>query len=696
MSLFESRRRIKAATEVPPETPVSEGKVFKKKPYVKNPEVTEIERILALPVGKMLEGEALEAACYDLMLAGAFDRGDRLLPPQATAVADYDKVGGGLYPISVGWGKTGISLMVADHAFVKGKNRILLLVPPSVLTQLTQMDIPWWRRRIPLSVPFHVLGGRTAAVRKQIARSGRRGCYIMPYSLLSTKDAVDVLEAIQPDCIIADEVHNLKNRRAGKTKRLMHFVNELKPEFIGMSGTITSKGIEDYHHLAVAALGDKVPMPISQNMAYAWGQVINADATPDTAHGLTGPLIPLIHWARQKDPEHAYRMNVSGFRHAYRFRLNTAPGVVATGDNEIGTSLGIVNRPVEDHEACEGWELLQQHIDGVEKAYLTPSGDEIDHAIHVFKWLFELSAGFYNNLVWPEPEVLVRRRRCGLLEAQELLARAKDHHEGRQQYTKLLRRFLQEAPLGMDTPMEVARIINQHPDRIPGELVEAYEEMRDRDFEGRPERDSVAVRVCPYKINAAAQWASERPGGAVLWYFNREMGRWLFEALQEAGLNPLFCPAGANKQLLEVGDPKAGGKGDRIAVVSIKAHHIGKNIQAFEEQLFVQWPRDAKMAEQVLGRLHRNGQEADHVDAAMLNTITFDHVLFAACLNDALYTHQTTGLRQKMVYSGYDPLPRIYSPEFLKERGATPKMLTMKQREMMEEKFGKSWTDRLH
>ena len=62
----------------------------------------------------------------------------------------------------------------------------------------------------------------------------------------------------------------------------------------------------------------------------------------------------------------------------------------------------------------------------------------------------------------------------------------------------------------------------------------------------------------------------------------------------------------------------------------------------------------------------------------------------AACLNDAIYQHQTDSDR-KMVYADYDPLPRIFSPAFLRARGARPQMLNDKQRDMLTDKFGTDW-----
>ena len=63
-------------------------------------------------------------------------------------------------------------------------------------------------------------------------------------------------------------------------------------------------------------------------------------------------------------------------------------------------------------------------------------------------------------------------------------------------------------------------------------------------------------------------------------------------------------------------------------------HHCsrGRNLQAFQHQIFAQWPRSALLAEQTLGRTHRNGQKADELAVHTLMSIEFDHVCRAACL----------------------------------------------------------------
>lgn len=589
---------------------------------------------------------------------------------------------------------TGISLYIAELAYKAGTKKIMLLVPPQVYAQLTKKDVPFWRRMVNLSVPLHRLGGKSLDMRRRIYQAGRKGLYIVPYSLLSVKDTLEMLSAIDPDLVIADEAHNLKNKRAARTKRLMGWKNWREeqgrpPRFVAMSGTITSKSIDDYHHLISWALGDQSPLPRTGSLAYAWSQVIDSGSSV-VGEFQTGPLRPLVKWASSNFSGEVFRDTVSDFRRAFKLRLTTAPGVVSTGDAEIKTSL------IVETADCPkpGHDLLALMLK-VKDDFQTPNGDEIDHAIHTFKWLNELSAGFYNELVWPEVERIVTRTDLNVAQAEAALKKAKEHHARQQLYHKELRSFLQSAPLGMDTPMEVARQINQHPDRLPAKLVLAYENMKIEEEESIEEfgllveREGRIHRVDSSKVDRAIDWAKKLGHGCILWFWHNGVGQWLRDVAKAAKLDVLYCPAGddANEKIID--EANAG----KVVIASMGAHGTGKNLQHFQHQLFVQWPRDAKLAEQVLGRVHRNGQQADEITAHRFDANSFDTVNFAATLNDSVYIHQSTGQRQKLVYAVHNPMPRVFSPEFLREQGADPAKLNAEQRGMMEDLFGADWED---
>lgn len=652
----------------------------------------EILRICNLPVAQAMADYQLELFSQTHIQAHAYQAGFRLLRVQAEGLAEFERLGGLFAPIPVGDGKTLLSLMIADFAYRAGCRKIILHIPPHVLIQLMQIDIPWARNRVPLGLPIMTLGGRPAKERRALAKSKRNGLYIVPYSMLSTKDTSDILDFIEPQLVIADEAHALGGDSA-RTKRFMKCFEKFGFRLAAMSGTITSKSILDYWHLIQIALREGNPLPNSSHMVHEWAEILDA---PQGGAGMSenvipaaaaGPIMPLVDWARRNFPKQKYTEDIAGFRKAYHDRLHSAPGVVGSSATGVGTSLCIHTVARQHPEQAEHWAELQKHILNVETLWVTPNGDELEHAIHKWKWLYELTAGFYNELTWPSAEEFASRHNLSNDQSSEILEKAKHHHLAGQAYARLLRDFLNSAYRPhLDTPFLVGQDMMRHADEhVPAELYEAWREWKDLDFEGRPDRDSRAVRVCDYKITQAVEWAAALPKntGALLWVFHQEAGRWLTERLHEAGIDTLHCPAGAAANASIINQANA----HRKLVVSMSAHGTGKNLQHFQEQWFVQWPRSAEQAEQVLGRTHRTGQRADELVINTNTTTEFDSLNFAACLNDSLYLHQTMG-RQKLIYANYAPLPRIFPPAVLRQRGFENVLLTAEQERALHDKFG--------
>lgn len=649
----------------------------------------EIDRIVHLPVIELPTPEEVEAFCQEEVQARYFDEGFRLFPTQVGSVLAYDLYDGGFFPVGVGWGKTLITLMIANRAYESGRSqRSILYIPPQVYPQLVNSDISWARKRVGLRVPFILLGGKGPSERKAIAGSGKRGCYVMPYSYLSTRDAEDVLFAIQPDLIILDEAHNVKNPSAARTMRLNRYLRNKQPRIVALSGTITSKSIHDYHHLISHALRENSPLPLDPTLANNWSFVLDAGADP--SEGQTGPITPLIRWCRGSFPATKLVSGIPGFRQAYKLRLNSAPGVVATGDSEIGVSLILENQPVEKHEQYPDFARLKRLMDDVEELWRTPSGDEIEWGFHKWRYQYELSAGFYHHLRWPNVAELVEKQKLSTMEAEAYLALAQQHHLAQQLYHRELRRWIEYSGKPcLDTPLLIGANMAQHGDRDVGAaLYVTWRGMKDLEFDGMPARISEPIRVCDYKILSTVEWAKQLEGGVLIWYLHNAVGRWLYEKMQEAGLDPLWCPSESTRpgSNVAIGDPA---NSQRKIIASMGGHGTGKNLQHFQQQRFLQFPREADRLEQVLGRTHRNGQQADELTAHTFNTLPFDHMNVAACLVDALYIHQTTGSRQKAIYATWNPLPKMYPIDFLRERGFVDvKQLDADARAALEEKFG--------
>lgn len=668
----------------------------------KNPHgYAEIMRICKLPIVFDLCPEELEEYSRLHVLAAAYNAGFRLKLAQAAAFMAYERIGGCFGMIGAGDGKSLIAVGIASRAYEKGLRKGILHVPAGVFQQMMTRSIPWCRTKIPVRVPFIGLGNESRAKRLQIARSKRPGCYVMPYSCLSTEDTNELLEAIEAEYYITDEGHNLASRRAARTRRLLEFLipdprlGKKKPELVSMSGTFSNKSIMEYHHILTACLGAQSPVPISPTMAADWSAYVDSKAQQEYTGSNAGPLTQVHNWAKLHFPEKEIPNDVSGFRAAYRLRLTTSPGVVATAGQGIGTSLIIANRPIKVNAESEQWKNLTDLMDQVVDKGIAPNGDQIEHAIHSFRWLYELTAGFYNELVWPTAEEYAKRKKISQDDAAEQLEKAQQHHDLNQIYAKILRKwFQQHSKPGIDTPMLVGANMARREHRDVGhELYAAWKDMKALEWEGMPTRDSNAVRICDYKVQAAAKWAinltKKFPGeGAIIWAYNQEMVDWTFEALVKAGVDPIKCPAGSKFNEIMINTKNK----DRFLVASITAHGEGKELQHFQHQFYVQWPRSARRAEQVLARLHRTGQEADELVAYLCNTTMFDDMVYAACLNDALYIQQTKGNLQRVIYAGYDPLPIIFPPEVLRERGFENQLLSSEHQKVMQELFGTTQT----
>ena len=656
----------------------------------------EVRRICDLPVVSTMTPAELEQFSRNNILAGAYESGFRLFSTQANAIKAYEDHNGGFFPIGVGDGKTLTGLCVAQKAFQKGIKKIILIIPSQVMHETTKIHIPQARNWVPISYPIMAINKFSSNKRRAVARSGRSGVYLMSDSLVSTKYGEEILTSIEPGLVIVDEAHHFARSSSARTKRLRNLIKKFSPEFVCMSGTMTGKSIKDYHHLVAWSLKMGSPVPLNNSMVAEWGSILDAPTGAgavewegnDMANG-AGPLKPLIRWARNTFPDREYTEDVAGFRLAYSDRLVATGGVVTSKGKTLGVTLRIENVPVENASQCDGWTDLNDHIRRIEEDWSTPDGDPIDHAIHQFKWMFELSsAGFYNSQFWPDVSTYAQRKRMTEQEAEIILEMAAEYLDHHRSYLGELREWLKyRAKPGMDTPFLVASDMRHNGAKnVSADLHTAWLEMCEKDFPGRPDRDKRVVRVCPFKVNSAVAWAAALPKGkgGIVWVFNQGVGVWTHELLQEAGIDSLHCPAGrvGNET---ISDPA---HADRIMVASITAHCTGKNLQHFQHQYFVQWPRSAKMAEQVLGRLHRSGQKADEIVATTSHTLDFDHLNFAACLNDALYIHQTIKARQKVIYANYNPLPRIFPPMVLKQRGFEPNLLSQEDQNYMTERFG--------
>lgn len=670
-----------------------------------NDVAAEVERIVDMPIEGPLSTEDVDLVSQYFVKREAYAAGFRLLPKQAEALCAYNDIGGVFGPIPVGFGKTLTSLLISDCCYRQiieermqdrdnpdNRNpRALLLIPSNVLEQLRGSDVAMARKNTIFSCPVHYLSGVPKSKRHTLARSGLRGLYVMTYSILSTKDGEEILDMLRPAIIIADEAHNIAgHKNSARAKRFRRHVDHYAPQVVVLSGTITSKTPMDYHYLAKVSLRNNNFMPNSVSLAEAWSTLIDSTASSlgefkNEAPPQAGPIKPLVKWAQENFPEEEVPdADLLGFRKAYSLRLQSTPGVVGGSTQDLGVSLLIENNDIsqEFKESRPGYGDMQTLIKQLTDQWLTPNGDEIEHAFHLWKWRYEVEGcGFYNELYWPEIDTLKRRRSLSTAAAKALLERSQLYHERQQEYASSLRSWIKNnSRPKLDSPMLIGLSMHKHGSKEVGEALYAdWLAMKDADFEGRLDRDSRAVRVCDFKILACLNYVQDflkknKGEGIIIWYYHQEIGRWMTEVLQEAGIPAVNARAGKEWNEYLRDSSKLRGQ---VVCCSITAHSEGKNLQhGFWSSYYLQWPRPAKTAEQSLGRTHRTGQKADTVQAVTCNCSEFDKVTFAATLNDAAYTSQTMNSRQKLLYATYNPVPKRVPWTVLAEWGTDPKALT--------------------
>jgi hypothetical protein len=670
----------------------------------------EVLRIVNMPTFDPLSQEDIDAINWFFVKPEAYARGFRLFPKQAEALCAFVDCGGLFGPVPVGEGKTLIGLLIADYCYReavenlyrnKGEGpapRGLLLVPPQVLAQLRDKDVAFARANTRFDTPVHYVGGVSKKKRLAIAGSRRRGLYVTTYSLLSADGADEMFDAIAPTYIIADEAHNVSgNKPSARAKRFRRYVDQHGPKIIALSGTLTNKSPMDYHYLAKVSLKENNFMPNSKSMAEAWSMVIDTNAGALTSFKANavpqaGPLLPMLDWARGQYPDQEIPEDLIGFRKSYYLRLSSTPGVVTGSPDALGASLVINNLPVppEKAHATEGWDEMQALVKDLTEQWLSPGGDEIEHAMHIWKWRYEIEgAGFYNDLYWPEPEVLAKRKSIELHVAKDIIDRSIESHSLQQIYAPVLRKFLQEnSKPGLDTPRLLGQDMHLHGAKhVPQELFHTWEQWKESEFPEMIARDARAVRVCPYKINHCVDFVKHHKGGVLVWYIHQAVGAWITEALQKAGIEAVNCMAGDkfNKYLSDSGALKG-----KVLCLSLGAHGTGKNLQhGFDTSYYLQWPRSATLAEQSIGRTHRKGQLSDEVDVNTCISNEFDKVTFAATLNDTAYQAQTLGGKQKLLYAVYNPIPEQVPFTVLQEWGTQPKNIDDEARRLLSGLGGK-------
>lgn len=519
-----------------------------------------------------------------------------LRPIQAVGLFELAEVGGLFGPQRVGAGKTLLALLaptVLQRVAKKGY-RPLLLVPAS-LVEKTERD-----RRVLAEhwdiVPF---------------------IKVMSYEWLGRVQAADALMEYQPDLLILDECHRLKNTHASVTRRIKRFFHECSsiknpkplPHCAAFSGTVTKRSLMDYAHILRWCLPpDRQPLPLHFQDLMDWADALDQKKERDEL--LRPRMDPGDLRVLCNDEENQLWAfdNRRAARMAFRRRLVETKGVVATSESPIDATLTVrgVQQPRTSKEADAAFAHLRSEWE-------TPDGWPIADGLAMYRHARELALGFFYK--WdPRPP--------------------REWLEPRRAWAKFVRETIKHSRK-LDSELQVRQWAAQLP---RCDELTAWLEVRD-EFEP----NTVPVWIDDLTLQFIESWARKHEG--LIWIEHQCVGERLE---QDFGLS-YYGKKGRNREGVLIDDHPKGS-----LVASIASNKEGRNLQRWAENLIVSMPSNGVAIEQLLGRTHRDGQEADEVVVEVLMTCAEHREAFAQAMKDADYIQATTGSPQKMLLAGVD------------------------------------------
>lgn len=520
--------------------------------------------------------------------------------------------GGLLGPIGVGHGKTGLTILLP---MVMKSERAVLLLPSNLKPQFVERDFPQWSAHF--NVP-NLAGGPTFTPGKPILR-------VLSYAELSNMKASELLAQIEPDLIIADEAHNLSAKDAARTKRFLRYLGERKnrqgkpARFVCLSGTLTKRSLMDYAHLSEHALGERSPLPLHYPTLVEWAAALDAGSFMKPA----GNLRRLC--SDESEP----------VRSGFRRRLVSSPGVVATKETALGTSLLLTKFQVQAPTKVRN---LTQTIT---EAWERPDGEPLTDVLSLLRCARQMSAGFFYRWIWPhnEPTHIIKEwlaaRKEWFTEVREKAG------QGRVQLDSpgLVERAAARWHFGYshDNPDGSTTHVPKHTKKGPKPVWDSATYLRWNAIRDQAHPETQTVWEDRFLVEACAEWGQKNKG--LIWVEFGDFGR----EIAKTGALPYFgggeeASSGIIKE-----------KGKRSVVAAIKAHGTGKNLQAFHQNLVPTSPTSGAIWEQMIARTHRPHQLASEVTCEVAQHLPVLEESFSKAMSASRYIQETTGSKQKLL-----------------------------------------------
>jgi hypothetical protein len=549
----------------------------------------ELERVLGLPEAK--RRAELDRFAQPRNKGG---EGCPLIMSSAQAVILYEALGpehmpskacaGVFASAGVGIGKT---LCTYALSLVLGAARPVLLVPGAA--------------REPTDVKFADLARYWLAPRPMPQ--------VVSYQLLSSPTSgPDLLDKLQPDLIIADEAHKLKNPRTGATKRVGRYMaRHPSTTFCAMTGTAWRKSIRNSAHLIIWALKHGAPVPLTYIDLIEWCEAL------DLKDGKPRDPGALLEFCERPSHFSTYMERLAAAGEGFKRRLLLTPGFIQTDTHSCDQPLHIRFQKAPDDP------ILDAEFYRFRSSDATRDGWDVSDGLSRLRHGEEISCGFFYKWVPRPPQEYIDARHDAMVAVRE--------------YIKASARTL----MPLDTMAQVYQFHGDDP------VLRKWQEIENDPNGFKP--NTVAEPITASVLGYAAAWLRAN-GPALVWVRHEYVG----QALSGMTGIPYFAAGGkdAHGRHILKHDPR------KSAILSLRANMLELNLQAWNRNLVICPPPDAPSWEQgICGRTHRQGQDKPVFVDVLIASAENLHAIEAAH-EEATWGEKTTGQPQKLLIAHYD------------------------------------------
>ncbi len=540
--------------------------------------------------------------------------------------------GYGVYmQIPVGGGKT---LVFYLGALITGARRPLLFVPASLKKDTYdkfELYARYWKQPYPMP-------------------------RIESFQQLTAAGSVNMLEAMRPDFMGADECDKAKDLTRSAGKRIGRYVDLVRGECTNLfgSGTNKRKSLRDDNHFMTWCLRERSPGFLTDEALSDACSALDEESKVGAGRLHPGALLTLADQAGVplENPAAPSIGMLARAREGYRLRVEHTPGIVIHDQSECDVPITIdFVLPDEDP-------ALEARFEWFRSTMMTPDlisqlgekGEPVlmPDALSRHRHAQELGSGF--AYYWDPPAPLewkVARKRWHVFVADRILETERCPHNCRH---KQQTGFCMLKPL--DTEMAVANAYPTEPSLLEW-----------RDVRPTFEPNSVPAWLSYSVVQSAARFAHEqwiqRGDTGIIWSKHAAFS----QALSQATGFPFYGAKGERidaygrsmpNDTIESAIRNASkmGRPAPVAILSIDANLRGRNLQAYANNLNIGWEQAGTRVEQRLGRTHRSGQTRPVRDTIM---VTCGETLdaFYKTLSEARFV-KSQGLTHKILTARID------------------------------------------